>query len=166
MKKFVPVVVVIFMWTGINAQYSILPGSNDKFIPDHNVVVSPVFRKVPAEAKLSSFRIPGERQIKIGRTLTVLGGAMLIGGISIYANADKTVTYSYYINSYNQLDSTAQIDPKAILGALMIVAGTGMTIPGVLLWKSGAKKNKQYMKEQQGLSLGMRGNAAVLTYRF
>jgi hypothetical protein len=168
MKKLFPVVVMILTWTGAGAQHFVSTGVNDKFISEtgNNVPVSPVFRKPSPEIQKSYFRIPGERQIKVGRTLTILGGAFLIGGISVYARADKNVTYTRYTNSYNQLDSVAEFDLKMVMGPLMMVAGTAMAVPGVLLWTKGVKKNRQYMKEQEGLSLGFRRSSAVLTYRF
>ncbi|MDH4092764.1 MAG: hypothetical protein OEV74_15865 [Cyclobacteriaceae bacterium] len=103
---------------------------------------------------------PGFRMRNVGRTLTVIGGAMLIGGIIVYNNADKTFynTYQTSTGTYNEGD------PQAALGVLMIMGGTGMTIPGIILWTKGAKKYNRYLERETALSI--KGPGLSVRYRF
>ncbi len=43
---------------------------------------------------------PGLKMRNVGRTLTIIGGAMLIGGIIVYDNADPYYDYSSQGNTY------------------------------------------------------------------
>lgn len=81
---------------------------------------------------------------------------MFIGGIIVYSSADK----SCYYDAYGYLICN---DEKVYLGALMLVAGTGMLIPGIILWTKGAKKYKAYNEQLQG-HVGL--NSVSLSYRF
>ena len=102
---------------------------------------------------------PGFRMRNVGRTLTVIGGAMLIGGIIVFNNADRNYnTYQTSTGTYNEGD------PQAALGALMIVGGTGMVIPGIILWSKGSKKYNRYLERETALSI--KGQGISLSYRF
>lgn len=95
----------------------------------------------------------------VGRTLTIAGGAMLIGGIVIFNNADKTIyTYQTSAGTYNESD------PKAALGALMIVGGIGMTVPGIILWSKGSRKFNRYLERETACVINSSGLS--LQYRF
>lgn len=124
--------------------------------------LSPVFRKDAPSLMRSTFRIPGEREKRIGSTLTTLGGAMLVGGIIVYAQADKTVRTVY--NAQGQ--AVQEISGKVVLGAVMILVGTGMTVPGILLWRKGIRVNEKYLREQESLSLNFNGASGSIRYRF
>jgi hypothetical protein len=95
----------------------------------------------------------------VGRTLTVLGGGMLIGGIVVFHNADKTIyTYQTSSGTYNE------VDPKVALGVLMVMGGTGMTVPGIILWSKGARKFNRYLEQQTACVFN--GTSVSLQYRF
>jgi hypothetical protein len=167
--------IVVFVFTTMSAYAQELPLSrvasssppvtqSQQF---QNTIVSPLFRKdVRSTTLRSSFRMPGERMKKVGRTLTLLGGAMILGGISVYSSADKEVRTVTYTTSSGATYTQDEMDPKAALGILMIVGGVGMTVPGVLVWTKGVKKYNRYLEEQQRLSLDIRGTRAGFVYRF
>jgi hypothetical protein len=134
-------------------------------------LVSPVIRKpVSLESTnrvlRSTFRIPGERQKKFGSTMTGIGAALIVGGIVMYANSDKTPEYVTYMNSNGTYTSYYEYDPKYIFGIMCMVVGTGVTIPGILIWRKGIKTNNKYLLEQQNLSFYLQGNGGTLAYRF
>ena len=91
-----------------------------------------------------------------GRTLTIIGGAMLIGGIIVYNNAD--LAYDYY----TQTDYKEQ--QQAALGVLMIMGGTGMTVPGIIFWSKGSKKYKRHLEREAAFNF--QGTGLSLSYRF
>lgn len=91
---------------------------------------------------------------------------MLIGGISTYASSDKTPTQRSYQNSNGQWVTYDEYDPKFTLGILMMLGGTGMTVPGIIVWRKGIKKRDQYLKEQESLSFDIRGSSGALVYKF
>jgi len=103
---------------------------------------------------------PGFKMRNVGRVLTVLGGAMLIGGIIVYSNADKT----YYNNYQTSTGTYNEGDPQAALGVLMVMGGAGMAIPGVILWSKGSKKYNRYLERQT--AFGIKGSGLSLSYRF
>lgn len=90
-------------------------------------VVSPLIINPAGEGEYKVYMPPGLRMRNAGRTLTIIGGAMLVGGIIVFSSAEKT----YY--SYNSTNGTSyeEGDPKAAIGILMIAGGLGMTVPGV-----------------------------------
>lgn len=128
-------------------------------------VVSPLIMKPAGEGEYKAYMPPGLRMRNAGRTLTILGSAMLVGGIIVFNSADET-----YYNSYTSNGTTYEEgDPKAAVGILMIVAGLGTSIPGVILWTKGAKKYKRYLEQHEGeqtVSFNMNGNGASLRYKF
>ncbi len=103
---------------------------------------------------------PGWRMRNVGRTLTIAGGALLIGGIIVYNNVDQRF-YTTYTASGVQY---TEMDPTAALGVLMIINGIGMTVPGVILWSKGGKKFKRHL-EREG-AFNFKGNEVSLSYRF
>ena len=105
-------------------------------------------------------RPPGLRMRNVGRTLTVIGGAMLIGGIVTYNNADKTV-YTYQTSSGT---TYTELDDQASIGALMIVAGAGMAVPGIIFWSKGSKKYKRHLEREAAFNF--KGTELSLSYRF
>src|SRR5689334_9447617 len=51
--------------------------------------VSPLYRQVyNAPMHITKFSIPGEKKKKIGSTMTILGGALIVGGIAVFASGD------------------------------------------------------------------------------
>lgn len=128
-------------------------------------VVSPLIMNPAGEGTYKVYMPPGLRMRNAGRTLTIIGGALLVGGIIVFSSADETY-YTY--NSYNGT-TYEEGDPKAALGILMIVGGLGTSIPGVILWTKGAKKYKRYLEQREGeqtVSFNMNDNGVSLRYQF
>jgi hypothetical protein len=132
----------------------------------HDVhVVSPLIMNPAGEGAYKVYMPPGLRMRNAGRTLTIIGGAMLVGGVVVFGSAEETY-YSY--NSYNGT-TYEEGDPKAAVGILMMVGGLGMSIPGVILWTKGAKKYNRYLEQHEGeqtVSFNTTGNGVSLRYRF
>lgn len=97
--------------------------------------------------------------------MMALGGAMLIGGIIMYSRADKTVEEDTVFYSNGTYDIVYDMDPKYPGGILLMIAGTGISVPGVLIWRKGVKKYNQYMIEQERLSFYYHGTGATIRYR-
>jgi len=130
-----------------------------------NTITSPVVIKPMGEGTYKVFMPPGLRMRNAGRTLTILGSAMLIGGIIVLSSADEM----YYNSTTTSSGTYEEGDPKAALGILMIAGGVGMTVPGVILWTKGAKKYKRYQEQhedEQTVSFDFKGNGLALRYRF
>lgn len=134
--------------------------STEKQIASTNAVVAPF--ATPGDYKVAM--APGLRMRNAGRTLTILGGAMFIGGIIVFSGADE----NYYTTVQTNNGSYNEGDPQAALGILMIAGGVGMTVPGIILWTKGAKKYKRHLEHQDDktVSFDFKGNAVALSYRF
>ena len=102
---------------------------------------------------------PGYRMRNVGRTLTIIGGAMLIGGIIVYNEADPVYDYNSQYTTYYTKE-----EQQAALGVLMVMAGTGMTIPGIILWSKGSKKYKRHLEREAAFNY--KGSGFSLSYRF
>jgi hypothetical protein len=126
--------------------------------------ISPLLVQSPMEAEYRVAKPPGLRMRNAGRTLTVLGGAMLIGGIVLVNNADDL----YYSSQSTSYGTYEEGDPQGALGVLMIVGGAGMSVPGIILWSKGAKKYNRYLEKQEAsqTSLSFKGRTLSLAYRF
>jgi hypothetical protein len=123
-------------------------------------VASPL---VSREVRRVAYKIaypPGYRMRNTGRTLTLIGGAMLIGGIIVYSNADE----NYYSTVQTSSGTYTEGDPKAAVGVLMIGGGTGMAVPGIIFWTKGAKTFKRHMEKQAAFRFN--GNGLSLSYNF
>ncbi|HOX83755.1 MAG TPA: hypothetical protein PLJ60_08910 [Chryseolinea sp.] len=125
--------------------------------------VSPVFLK---NNHLKNYEIgnpPGLKKRNTGRTLTILGGGLLIGGIAVFSSADE----KYYSSTTTNGNTQTEGDPKAGLGILMIAGGIGMTIPGIILWTKGEKQYKQHLQNEGAqATIQFKGNGLSLKYRF
>lgn len=102
---------------------------------------------------------PGYRMRNVGRTLTIIGGAMLIGGIIVYNEADPVYDYNSQYTTYYTKE-----EQQAALGVLMVMGGTGMTIPGIILWSKGSKKYKRHLEREAAFNY--QGSGFSLSYRF
>lgn len=78
----------------------------------------------------TKFNIPDKliRKKNLGIGLTVAGVGMMATGIALYATAPKQTRY----NQYGQ--ATQYTTVAGVIGALMIPASLGLTIPGAVLW--------------------------------
>jgi hypothetical protein len=127
---------------------------------DHaDQMYSPIIMPASGAGEYKISYPPGFRMRNVGRTMTVAGAALLVGGIAVYSNADKTV-YTVYTSS----GTYDEYDPKLGLGLLMIMGGTGLTVPGIILWSKGARKFNRYVERQTACVWN--GSAISLHYRF
>jgi hypothetical protein len=127
-------------------------------------LVSPaVFQPSNASKLYTDGLLPGQRMRNTGRTLTILGTGLFVGGIVVLSNADET----YYNTTYSSNGSYEEGDPQAAVGVLMMTGGAGMMIPGIIFWSKGARKYKVSLQEQSpNASLHVRGNGLAIRYRF
>lgn len=121
---------------------------------------SPVYL-TGAEVMPGSAMPRGLRMRNTGRTLTILGGALAIGGIVMMNNADQL----YYTTTQTQNGTITEGDPKGALGVLMTITGAGMMVPGIIFWSKGQKKYNRYL-EQQSATLNIKPLGLSLTYSF
>ncbi|MFZ6012017.1 MAG: hypothetical protein ACOYXT_16865 [Bacteroidota bacterium] len=103
----------------------------------------------------------GLRMRNTGRTLTICGVGLMLGGIILMNNADQLYYNAYSSSSGNYEEG----DPKGALGLMMTIGGAGMTVPGIILWSKGQKKYDRYL-EQQSVSFNLKGTGMSLRYRF
>jgi len=119
-----------------------------------------------AELNTSNYKMayaPGLRMRNVGRTLTIVGSGLLVGGIIVFASADE----KYYTSQQTQYGTQEEGDPKALLGLLMITGGAGMTVPGIILWSKGAKKFNNYIEQdRESLSLNLSVTKVGVSYHF
>src|SRR5687768_6704546 len=96
MIRIFTVVLLLLPLLTLKAQQTVVLSSSN-FSQFNNLPISPLLRQSTYQETnfrplKSTFRIPGEKQKKIGSTMMALGGAMLVGGIIMYAKSDKTPT--------------------------------------------------------------------------
>jgi hypothetical protein len=135
---------------------SVLIAQDIAFTSSARQQASPVFMKSTRfQSAIIVPRLPGERMRNAGRTLTICGGAMAIGGIVLMNNADEL----YYTSTYTQNGTVTDGDPKGALGVLMTIGGVGMIVPGVILWSKGHKKYNRFLERQSVSMHASRGIA-------
>jgi hypothetical protein len=103
---------------------------------------------------------PGYKMRNAGRTMTIIGVPLFVGGLIVFNNADE----NYYNSVTTSSGTYTEGDPQAAIGVLMTVAGAGLTVPGVILWSKGAKKYKRHMEREAAFKIN--GKALSLSYRF
>ena len=95
--------------------------------------VQRVMYKVPKE--------PGQKMMKVGKILTCFGTALVITGILVYNNRDPNyTTQGTYGTTYGD-------DPHEAGGQLLVGIGTGMIVPGVMVWIHGASKYRKHIEK-------------------
>ncbi len=114
------------------------------------------------EGQRTAYSPYGLRMRNTGRTLTLVGGAMIIGGIIMINNAPRDYNNSYYSPGYYQTSG------QEAFGALFVTGGLGMAIPGVIFWSKGGKKYKRYLEREAAEAASVRLGAQGLTlaYKF
>jgi hypothetical protein len=142
-KLFVSAILIVLAVTGVHAQQQ------------------PYVRK---EINQQAINPPGLKMMKIGKTLTIAGGVLLVTGVALIASADEM----YYNSTTTQNGTVEEGDPKFFFGVLALSGGLGMTIPGAILWSKGAKKFKAYQENniKASLSLGINNSGVGLRFRF
>ncbi len=117
-------------------------------------------RNLPGVIKDVKVVPPGFRMLKVGRPLTFFGGLIIVTGAFVNSIADKDGQYDPYTG-------TTTRDVKSVLGPVLIIAGAGMAIPGVVLWANGSKKYKNYLNSKKATtSIQFQGNGLSMKYRF
>jgi hypothetical protein len=101
----------------------------------------------------------GLRQRNVGRMLAIGGAVVGFSGVMLYSSARKG-----RVIAGGQITQEPEVQ-KMAFGILMIEAGAGMFIPGVILWKKGQKKYNRYL-EQQSVSFNTNGTGVSLRYSF
>ena len=137
----------------VNAQYYVHADGSDE------TTRSPLLVKQSVQSQ--SLNPPGLRMRNTGRTLTIIGSALFVGGVIMVATADEL----YYETTYSSSGTSSEGDPQGAFGVVMIAGGTGMIIPGIIFWNKGNKRYKQHLAEQ-GASLGLKGTGLALRYHF
>lgn len=127
---------------------------------NENPLADPLlYKKNAPESSLA--KIPGLRMRNTGRTLTIGGGILFIGGVIMMNSADEL----YYTSTQTQYGTVSEGDPKGALGILMSIGGAGMMVPGIIFWSKGAKKYKRHL-ERQSVSFKVGGSGVGLCYLF
>ena len=103
---------------------------------------------------------PGVKMRNAGRIMTIVGGALIIGGIVMVSNADET----YYNYSSTTSGNYEDGDLQGALGVVMIVGGTGLTVPGIIMWSKGSKRYKHHLEREAAFNF--KGTQLSLSYRF
>ncbi len=159
MKKIFVVFIFISAAFAGKAQQTYLLASAE----NNSNVVSPVFQKQQAYGAYQVAMPPGLKMRNTGRTLTILGSALFLGGVIVFSSADE----KYYNSTTTSYGTTTEGDPKAVLGFVMMAGGLGMGIPGVIFWSKGSKKYNRFLEQNQATtSLQLNGNGLSLKYRF
>lgn len=106
---------------------------------------------------------PGQRMIRVGKTLTIAGSVLFVSGIVMMATADEI-----YYRTTTDFDgnTVTEGDLQGALGLIMTTGGLGMIIPGAIVWSKGKKKYEAYQSAGASLSLGINKNGAGLRFRF
>jgi|GEM_PF-5808713 hypothetical protein len=113
--------------------------------------VQRVMYKVPQE--------PGQRMMKVGKILTAVGSALVITGILVYNNRDPNyATKGTFGTTYGD-------DPHEVGGQFLVGVGTGLIVPGVLIWIHGGIKFRKHI-EKSTQALYIPAGKPGLVYRF
>ncbi|HNP20356.1 MAG TPA: hypothetical protein PKL31_18110 [Fulvivirga sp.] len=102
-----------------------------------------------------------EKMKKTGTILGIFGGVITISGIVLIGNADweeNTQNNGYYQNGYyytnNYNNNTTTTDSNGVLGILGVMVGVPMTTAGIILNVIGGRKQREYQRKADGISLG------------
>jgi hypothetical protein len=153
MKKFLFLPVFICLYVNANAQFA----SNSK---QHlEAAISPLFTNQNVPDIYGDE--PGQRMKRTGTALTIAGAVFFVGGLALVSQADAL----YYSSTTSNNGTVEQGDPKGGLGSVMVAAGVGMMVPGIIFWSKGAKKYRAY-QEGQNVSISMKGAGLSLRLKF
>lgn len=122
---------------------------------------SPVFEKtLPYVIDGVNIVPPGFKMLKAGRLLTFFGSLMIATGGIVTSIANGQGNYDPYTQK-------TTVSSKGVFGRVLIIAGAGMAVPGVVLWSKGSKKYDSYLKSKAATtSIQFRVNGLSLNYRF
>jgi len=157
MKRCIVVLVLLGVCIGGHAQYYHALAAAEV----NTAVVSPVIQKKTMRPLYEVTRPPGQRMKSAGMIMTLCGSGLIVAGAIIASNADPNSGQTYVSNNGSTY-TDGEVDQA--MGVLGIVAGVGLTVPGVILWTKGAKKYNRYMETQTALNFTRHG--MTLSYRF
>jgi hypothetical protein len=155
MKRCMVLMILLSVWATGHAQYRALGAAGS------TAAVSPLVQKKTMRIAYEATKPPGLRMRGAGTIMTLCGGGLIIAGAIIAANADPNAGQTY-VNSNGTTYTDGDVDQA--MGVLGIVAGVGLTVPGVILWTKGNKKYKRYLETQTAFNFTK--NGVGLTYRF
>jgi hypothetical protein len=112
---------------------------------------------------------PGLRKQKIGSRLAIFGTASFVGGILLINSGfskNRSVNYGNGVVGYSNAG-----EGEVYVGSLLVQAGLGMFIPGMIIKSKGKKQFKRYLeserqRNQQTISLGASGQGLSIKYKF
>jgi hypothetical protein len=157
MKRCVVLIVLLGIFVTGHAQYYRALGAAE----ENAAIVSPVVQKKNLRIAYEATKPPGLRMRKAGMIMTICGGGLMIAGAIVYSNADPNAG-PVHVNQNGQPYTDGEVDQA--MGVLGVMAGAGLTIPGLILWSKGGKKYKRYLDTQTAFNFTK--NGAGLTYRF
>ena len=108
--------------------------------------------KIPSNA-------PGRSKMRAGSTMMITGAALVGVGVALVASAGGTVTYS---NNNGEEEGNA----GGAIGALSIVGGIGLFVPGVIIHSKGKKRYNEYLKTRTAVSFKVTGNSIGVSLKF
>lgn len=126
--------------------------------------ITPIRLQQVVPLRVETGNLPGQHGIRTGKTLTIIGGILLVGGVALASTADEL----YYSSNTTNGTTTEEGDPQGAIGALMVVGGAGMIIPGIIIWSKSKKRYNRYLIDhpQQSLQLDLGGGGVGMSYRF
>jgi len=130
----------------------------------HTALVSPLCLQETSPLQIQTGNLPGQHGIRTGKTLTIIGSVLLVGGIALVSTADAL----YYNSNTTNGQTTESGDIKGGLGVIMIAGGVGMITPGLIIWHKSKKRYEQYLIDhpQQSLHINAGPGGAGLIYQF
>jgi hypothetical protein len=153
MKNFLLMLGFLCLFTNVHAQFA----SNSRNISTSSI--SPVLiHATPPDIHGDE---PGVRMKRTGTALTIFGAILFVSGAALASQADAL----YYSSTTTSYGTVEEGDPQGGLGVVMLAAGTGMMVPGIIFWSKGAKKYKRY-QEEQNVSLNVKGAGLSLRLKF
>ena len=102
--------------------------------------------------------------LKRGKTMVALGGALQVAGVVLFVSGVH--------QNRNTPQNPGALHPdngggnaKIFLGVALVAAGTGVAVPGVVVWIKESKKDKRAMELQQSVRLNISPMPSLI-YRF
>ena len=156
----------VLLFVSAKAQQEPIYASN-KYLPEYHGLSLKNFNNNLLEAKAISSPFvlqdaPGQRMIRVGKTLTIAGSVLIVGGVILMATADELYYRSNTVNG----QTVTEGDIKGGLGVVMTAGGVGMVVPGIIVWSIGRKKYRASQAGSASVSLGINNNGGGLRYTF
>lgn len=168
MKFIKPLVLLSFIFVLVSAkaqQTAVASASDSKYLTQYQGLELATVGNHVLDLKANALLVdaPGQRMIRVGKTLTFTGIILVAGGVILMSTADA-LYYRASTSSYG--GSQEEGDIKGALGVALTTGGVGMIIPGAIVWSKGKKKYAAYQATGASLSLGINNNGAGLRFNF